>query len=224
MKASADPVVTTHGYMKWAADSTGGIAYYNSNDLPGLVQKAADDSSDFYQLTYYLDKDEKAGWHKLSVKVNQPHVEVRTRSGFLTRVQKKTQDPDDVRRALGSPFMQAEIPLLVRWAGIGGGSDSKRVDYELSVPASGLQIDDTDTNHLSISVHAFAVGRRLPLEVVNKELDGHMAEATLAKFSKSGLNFNGAFEVPPGLYEIRFAVRDNISGKVGTVIASLDAK
>jgi hypothetical protein len=210
--------------MLWNADVTGGRAFINTNDLTGSIAKASADSAEYYQLTYYLKPDTKPGWHKLEVKVNQPHVEVRTRSGFLTQTTKPSADAEDLKNALGSPFMLTEIPLLVRWAGVGGSGETRRVDYEISVPASALLIDDAHKNHLSLSLNAVARNGDKPLEIVNKNIEGHMGAESLGKLSRSGFNFSGAFEVPVGKYEIRFAIRDNVSGKVGTVIAALDAK
>ena len=36
-----------------------------------------------------------------------------------------------------------------------------------------------------------------------------------------GMNYSQTFEVPPGSYQVRFIVRDNLSNKIGSVIAPL---
>jgi VWFA-related protein len=59
-------------------------AFYNSNDLVGGFKRAADDSSSYYLIGYYLDtKNDKPGWRQLKVKVHTPHTEVRARNGFF---------------------------------------------------------------------------------------------------------------------------------------------
>jgi VWFA-related protein len=66
------------------ADMTGGKAFYNTNDLAGSFNRAADDASSYYMLGYYLDtKNNKPGWRKLQVKVGKKDVEVRARNGFF---------------------------------------------------------------------------------------------------------------------------------------------
>jgi VWFA-related protein len=67
------------------AEMTGGRAFYNSSDLVGGFKRAADDSSSYYLIGYYLDtKNDKPGWRQLKVKVHTPHTEVRSRNGFLS--------------------------------------------------------------------------------------------------------------------------------------------
>jgi VWFA-related protein len=216
---------TSHENLGWSADATGGRAFFNSNDLSGLLAKVDEDSTEYYQLTYRLNPLIKPGWHKIKVEVDHPGVEVRTRSGFLTRKEKPAADADELKRALSSPFMQTEIPVLLSWQGQAEGSaGSKRITFRVSVPGSSILVDDGDRNHVSISLTAVARSAKDRIAIVNKDINGHLTLASLSKFSSTGVNYKGEFEVPAGRYEIKFAVRDNVSGKVGTVIAALDAK
>jgi hypothetical protein len=121
--------------------------------------------------------------------------------------------------------MQTEIPVLLSWQGQAEGSaGSKRITFRVSVPGSSILVDDGDRNHVSISLTAVARSAKDRIAIVNKDINGHLTLASLSKFSSTGVNYKGEFEVPAGRYEIKFAVRDNVSGKVGTVIAALDAK
>ena len=42
-------------------------------------------------------------------------------------------------------------------------------------------------------------------------LDLHLKEATLEKFTQSGINAKTSFQVPPGTYRVREVVRDSES-------------
>jgi hypothetical protein len=44
-----------------------------------------------------------------------------------------------------------------------------------------------------------------------------LTPADLEKISRTGMSFDEVLEVPPGEFEIRAAVRDVTSGKLGTV-------
>ncbi len=105
--------------MRNFAETTGGRASYNGNDLAAEFKRAADDASSYYLLGYYLDtENNKAGWRKLKVKVLQKGMEVRAREGFL--VTSTTMNPDaahdaDLKFAMDSPFDSTGIPLTVRW-------------------------------------------------------------------------------------------------------------
>jgi VWFA-related protein len=74
------------GNIENLADTTGGRAFYNTNDVGTAFEAAAKDSSAYYLLGYYLKRAEtKPGWHKLEVKVDHEKVEVRAREGFFVR-------------------------------------------------------------------------------------------------------------------------------------------
>src|SRR5208283_3615033 len=82
----------TRDTMEGFADMTGGKAFYNRNDLDVAFQKAADDSSTYYMLGYYLDKNAKPGWHKLHVKTKSGGHEVRARNGFFVTPDSKNDE------------------------------------------------------------------------------------------------------------------------------------
>jgi hypothetical protein len=46
-------------------------------------------------------------------------------------------------------------------------------------------------------------------------------ESQIASVRANGLNFRNALELGPGKYTVRFVVRDNVTGKVGSVTAPL---
>ena len=54
--------------MESWAEATGGAAFYNSNDLAGLITKAVDTGSDYYTLTY-APPGQKYNWAHHNIKV-----------------------------------------------------------------------------------------------------------------------------------------------------------
>ena len=58
-----DTLDTMHAF----ADMTGGHAYVNTNDTTGAIRDAAQDGSDYYMLSYAVDKsDRRPGWRKIN--------------------------------------------------------------------------------------------------------------------------------------------------------------
>ena len=84
--------------MKTFAEMTGGLAYFNTNDLSGAFDRAVGDSSSYYLLGYYSDhRNTKPGWQKLQVIVSRKDADVRARAGYLlTNV---SENPDLTRKA-----------------------------------------------------------------------------------------------------------------------------
>lgn len=211
------------------ASMTGGRAYYNSNDLVKGFRDAVRDSAEYYMLGYYLDRSNtKSGWRKLAVKVNRDHVEVRARSGFF--VTNATIDPEtsrnnDIASALQSPLDYTSLALVGRWDNIEPGKEpgKKRVNYEMHLAADPALIDDTDNNHFALEFAALAKtpeGQQVD-HPVGQKFDTHLTPEQASMTRQQGVTLRGALNLAPGEYTVRFVVRDDLSGRVGSVAAPL---
>lgn len=219
----------TQGTLETFASMTGGRAYYNSNDLVKGFREAVNDSAQYYMLGYYLDRSKtKAGWRKLAVKVKREHIEVRTRSGFF--VTNATIDPDnsrnlDISSALESPLDYTSLPLVVRWSKVEPGKEpgKKRVIYEVHLAPEASLVNEADKNHLMMEFIALAKtpeGKSVD-QPQGKKVDVQLTPEKLAAIRQTGVGYNGALDLAPGEYTVRFVVRDDLSGRVGSVAAPL---
>jgi VWFA-related protein len=206
------------------ADMTGGKAYYNSNDLASSFRRAADDASSYYLLGYYVDnRSTKPGWRKLQVQVARKDAEVHARTGFL--VTNATIDPQlthkaDVDFALSSPFDSTGLEVTVQWQGMAASGDKKKVGFALRLPATGV-IDEADKNRFDVDFIAQATRNGAPAANAGQSIKGMVPPASLAKIKAEGIFYNNALELPAGSYQVRFVVRDNLSGRIGSVSAPL---
>ncbi len=212
------------------AEMTGGRAFFNTNDIAGSTAKAVADGSNYYILTYYLDSSKlKPGYRKLKVKLNRDHVEVRARSGFF--VTKSTGDLNASKRleldyASISPFDATGLSLGMDWA-IGPSSApssaqtagaKKQVILNVKIAGRLLTVEAADGNHLNLDVAVFAQDKKANVAgTTGKTLDAHLQPASLAKLRDAGLKYSGELELAPGEYSVRVIVRDNLSGKLGSV-------
>jgi VWFA-related protein len=206
------------------AQMTGGRAYFNSNDLAAGFKRAANDSSSYYQLGYYLDsRDRNPGWRKLQVQVARKGVEVRARSGFL--VTNTTIDPQltrqaDVGFALSSPFDSTGIPVTVQWQGIAPDGNQKKIGFAVHLPATSV-IDEGDNNRFDVDFIVQATKSGTPAGHDGQTFKGTIPDAALPKIKAQGIFYKHALELPAGDYQVRFVVRDNLSGRIGSVSAPL---
>lgn len=212
--------------LKDFAEMTGGRAFYNTNDLTTSFAQAANDASHYYLLTYYLDtKNTKPGWRSLKVKVNRPGVEVRARTGFFVTnatVNPATSHQSDMSFALTSPFDSTGIPLTVRWKGSSDDGHKKKVQFGLLVAPEGVTIEG-DRNQLNLEFAIVAVTSKggTAADTISQTLQGAANPDTVAKLRAEGLAYNNVLELPAGQYTVRFVVRDNPTGKIGSVSAPL---
>jgi hypothetical protein len=215
---------STISSLKNFAEMTGGRAYYNNNDLAAGFKRAADDSSSYYLLGYYADHhDTKPGWRKLQVQVARPDVEVHARTGFL--VTNATIDPDltrkaDVDFALSSPFDSTGIPVTVEWLPQEPDGEKKKIAFALRVPATSV-IDEADSNRFDTDFIAQVSKTGAAPSRAAQTVKGAVPASALDKIKAEGIFYRNALELLPGMYQVRFVVRDNLSGRIGSVSAPL---
>jgi len=208
------------------ADMTGGKAFYNTNDVAGSFKRAADDGSSYYMLGYYLDtKNNKAGWRKLQVKLDRKDVELRARTGFF--VTNATMNPMltrdlDMANALHSPIEGTGVPVTVEWVTVASEGDKRKAVFFAHMPAGSLSFDPGGRDQLNFDFAALAFDKS------GKEAGQALQRFTkpvpaeqLASVKANGVGFRNALELSPGKYTVRFVVRDNVTGKVGSVTAPL---
>ncbi len=212
--------------MRIFADTTGGKAYYNNNDLAGALTDATNDGSSYYILSYALDtKNNRPGWRKLKVKVKDHDYRIRSREGFF--VTQTTMDPlssegMDIREALTSPLDYTGMPLTVKVEEPVASGAKKKVGFSLLVPPNAATVDASDNDRLNFEI--WYVVRNVKGEDVShnsKLYNLNLNAAFVAQLQTSGIGYNDTLELPPGQYGLRVVVRDNITGRVGSVWAPL---
>jgi VWFA-related protein len=219
----------TQAAFQTFAGMTGGRPYFNSNDLVKGFREAVNDSAQYYMLGYYLDRTKtKPGWRKLAVKVKREHIEVRARSGFF--VTNATVDPEnsrngDLASALQSPLDYTSLSLTARWDKIEAGKEpgKKHIHYLMLVAPSPPLVDESADNHVVlefVTLTKTAEGKQVN-PPWGQKLELHLTAEKLASLKKTGLLYNGALDLAPGEYSVRFVVRDDLSGRVGSVAAPL---
>ncbi|MGA2966159.1 MAG: VWA domain-containing protein [Terriglobales bacterium] len=222
-------LMDTQAALETFASMTGGRAYYNSNDLVKGFRDAVNDSAEYYMLGYYLDRSKtKPGWRKLAVKVKREHTEVRARTGFF--VTNATVDPEnsrnnDISSALQSPLDYTSLALVARWDKVEAAKENgkKRVNYQIHLAPDVAAIDAADNNRIALDFVALAKtpdGKQAD-PPTDQKFDAHLNPEKLSSIRQNGVGYRGFLDLAPGEYTVRFVVRDNLSGRIGSVAAPL---
>lgn len=233
MSIPYDKAAQKQATLRAFADATGGTACVNTNDIEKCFARAVDDSRAYYMLGYYLPSDDqKPGWRKLKVKVASEGVHVRARQGFY--VAGPLEETPELRRrqlvdALRAPVEFTGVRLKVRETPVAAGTKAavgkSLHEFEVDVLGDSVRVDDQSGNAVDLTVVAVAFsangknGGQTELHVATK-----LAPERLAKIRLSGLAVRPSLELAPGKYELRFAVRDNLSGETGSVEYPLEAR
>src|SRR5258708_12873276 len=82
--------------MENLGQQTGGQICMNNNNLSDCVKRAIDDSSSYYELSYYpTDKNWHGEFRRTFMKTSRPGVQLSFREGYFAREADVTISPKD---------------------------------------------------------------------------------------------------------------------------------
>ncbi len=209
------------------AMETGGKPCVGRNDFSSCFDEALRESKSYYMIGYYLDKKIKPGWHKLHVNTTAKNAKIRARTGVeVPDPARKVEIKNEYEWALLSPLLYTGVPMSVKWIGSKAIGDGRRsVEFELWVTPGGIQIDETDGNHMKVELTAIGKNEQGSASGLRgKVLEAKFKDESAARIRREGFVHRNVFEVGPGEYNVRFVVRDHLSGRIGSVTARLKAE
>jgi VWFA-related protein len=216
-----------HEALNYLANLTGGRAYYNRGDIPRVLDDAADDSARYYMLTFYLDsKRAKPGWHKLKISVARDGASARARNGFFVPKPGHEESPSakqaDEHLAIASPFEYTALSVTLRWADTVPKGDKRRVNFQVSIPpAAGLVGEDLNTLDLDFIAVATG-GNGKTAGNSSRSVHTTLKPDALQKIQTYGVTYVSDLDLKPGQYSVRIVVRDNLTGRLGSITAPLN--
>ncbi len=230
--------LTMHAF----ADATGGRACVTISELEKCFAQAVDDSRAYYLLGYYLGDDTQPGWRKLKVKVAGEGLHVRYRSGFYAAGKlpdTAEQHRKEIVDALASPVQYTglrltarQLPRANRPANPPAGDQltsaavqTMPAEFMLGLMGDSVTVDREKGNAIDLQITALAFdSSHKSVATSSKALATTFTREMLQKILQTGIGIPEKVELPPGKYEIKFAVRDNLTGAIGTISLPLDLK
>lgn len=220
-----DPAQSKHETMQEISDRTGGRPFYNSNDLAKMFHQATLDSNQYYMMAFYSKDVGKEGWHKIQVKCHRDGSQLRYRSGFI--VTKEMTNPELARQqdefhAISSYLNFTSLPINGMWQQIEPAGTNRKVHFALNLPPGVTTIDTDHENHIDMDFLAVAMdGNGKEAANINQRLNRKLPPPGVAQIQTNGLTYVNTLTLSPGDYKVHIAVRDNLSGKVGSVVTPL---
>ena len=215
------------GGLQKLADETGGT-FAAHNDTAGAIREAVNDSSNYYLLGYrppastFEGKGRSRRFHRVSVRVKRPGLSVRSREGFYG-FPGREDEPRNISkgqqfaRVLMSPFAQNDIhlrtttffselekPLLTTFVYI----DTKEITFATDADGS----PKAALNAVSVTFDKDGTpvdNTQRTYTLTTKDKDHSLPETGAI------LTLQHAVQ-NPGPYQVRVAIRDDRSGKMGS--------
>ena len=217
--------------MAYLAEQTGGFAVLNTNDLSRGLGRITDDIRDYYVIGYspsegtFAKPGEKPAIHKISIRVKQPGLRVKTRKEFIG-----LSDPPDVTgpttpaqqliHAATSPFAVTDIALHATTLPGYSPERGTFVRALLHIDARPLTFVDTEGGKRTASVDVLGmVFDEDGTEVAHLTTGFSMGLTSEAEEAAVGDGIAYMLRIPiprAGAYQVRFAVRDQHSGLTGS--------
>jgi len=208
--------------MEELAESTGGFAVTNTNEIELPMQRVMEDIRTHYEVAYTPSATNYDGhFRKIQVRISRPHVTVQTRSGYfaLPNINGEPLQPFEMTalHAINAHPAPVEFPFqasLLRFR-----PKAAAVDYEMAfdIPVSSLHIDiNSKTGKAQIRLSLLALIHKSDGEVVGKVSRDLVREAPKADLPHLGTDhilYTEPVELPSGHYIIDTAVTDELAQK-----------
>jgi VWFA-related protein len=205
---------------------TGGKAFLDSNDFAPAFAQVQRDSSAYYVIGFHPANLARDGrYRKLQVRVNRPGVKLEYRPGYYAPADFRHSGKEDRERELDEELA----------------SDLPATDVAMYLDAYYFRLDE---NRFYVPVSLIVPGSQIPfvkggdrdkatLDVIGEVLDegkrqiGQVRETVkLAvdqqqQVRQKNIQYSTSFNLPPGKYHLKFVVRENEGGHMGSFEADI---
>jgi VWFA-related protein len=218
---------TTQETLVTLASDTGGRAFLDSNDFSKVFKGVQDDTSSYYVLGYHSTNPARDGhYRKITVKMNLAGVKIEYRRGYYPPADYKHSTKEDKERQLdeelASDLPATDLPVYLAAAYFR--LDGNRFSVPLSLVVPGSQIPfvrNSDRDKATLDVIGVVSDKdRRPTTTVRDT--AKLAVDPSAQVKKKNLQYNTALTLPAGKYHLRFVVRENQTGRMGSFETDLE--
>ncbi len=212
--------------MATLSSDTGGKSFFDSNDFAPAFAQVQKDTSAYYAIGFHSSNPARDGkYRKLTIKVKVPGVKLEYRQGYYAPADFKHSGREDREQELTDQLA----------------SDLPATDMAMYLDAMYFRLDE---NRYYMPVSLLVPGSQIPfvkggdkdkatLDILGEVIDevkrpiGHVRETvklnldpTLNARQKS-IQYTTSFTLPPGKYQVKFVVRENQTGRMGSFVANV---
>ena len=203
-----------------AAD-TGGKAFMDTNDLSGVFSVVQKDTSAYYVLGYTSSNHLRDGrYRRLKVQVNRPDAKLEYRAGYYAdrdyQHMKLTDREAQLEDELAAELPETDVALYAGAAYFRQDDSHYYLAVSLVIPGSQIpfvQAKDKDNATIDIIGDVLESGK-LPVGRLRDTVK--LAVDSSQQVRRKNVQYNTGFVLAPGNYRLKFVVRENRSGRMGS--------
>src|SRR5579863_8417019 len=208
-----------------AAD-TGGKAFFDSNDVSGVFSQVQKDTSAYYILGYTSSNHLKDGrFRHIKVVANQPDLKLDYRSGYYAgrdfEHSGHTDREQQLRDELASDLPATDVAVYAGTAYFRRDDSHYFLAVSIVVPGSQIpfvQEKDRDSATLDIAGEVLE-GGKFPVGQLRDTVK--LAVESMRQVRRKNVQYNTSFLLAPGSYHLKFVVRENRTGRMGSFEADV---
>jgi VWFA-related protein len=218
---------TTQETLVTLASDTGGRAFLDSNDFSQVFKGVQQDTSTYYLLGYRSTNPARDGkYRRITVKVNVPGVKVDHRRGYYAPAdyQHSTKEDKEVQleEELASELPATDLPLYLGVAYFRLEANKFYIPISLVVPGSQIPFSRaSDRDKATLDVIGMVLdGERHPVTRIRDTVK--LAINTSSEVRKKNVQYDTGLSLPPGKFHLKFVVRENQTGQMGSFETDLE--
>lgn len=203
------------------AGDTGGRAFLDSNDFSRVFRQVQQDTGTYYVLGYRSSNPARDGrFRRITVRLNRQDVKLEFRRGYYAPSDFQHSSREDRERqlaeALASDLPVTDFPVYLATAYFRSSGGRFFVPVSLAVP--GWEIPFThggDQDKATLDVMGVVLDEtQRPVGQTRDTVKLNIAGTQ--QVQRKNVQYDTAFLLPPGKYHLKFVVRENQSGRMGS--------
>jgi VWFA-related protein len=207
------------------AAETGGKSFFDSNDIAAGIEKTRDVMSSYYLLGYYSSNNSMDGkYRKITVRLNNSKLSAKLdhRQGYYAdKVWGKLNAQDkeqQLKEALSAGDPAVDLPLALQIDYFRISPTAYFVPVSIKIPGSVIAM--AAKGGASTTQFDFAGQiqdeRRAVVGNVRDNIPVKLDQTSAANVPRKSFQYDAGFTLEPGKYHMKFVVRENVTGKMGT--------
>jgi VWFA-related protein len=226
LTANMDANFQSQEVIATLSSDTGGKAFLDSNDFAPAFAQVQKDNSAYYAIGFHSTNPARDGkYRKLTVKIDRPGVKLDYRPGYYAPADFKHSGKEDREQELQDQ-LASDLPatdMAVYMNAMYFLLDENRFFMPVSLVVPGSQIPfvkggDKDKATLDI-IGAVLDQTQRPVGRVRDTVKLNLDPSLQAR--QKNIQYTTSFNLPPGKYQLKFVVRENQTGRMGSFIADV---
>ena len=200
---------------------TGGKAFFDSNDFGPAFQQVQHDTEAYYILGFHSTNQARDGSYRhLAVKVDRDDVKLEFRPGYYAPADFQHQKTEDREQAL-TEQMRSDLPVTdvavyLQALYFRESENSFYIPVSLIVPGSQIPfLKNGDRTKANIDILG-QVKNAQGITVGNVRDTVKLALDASQQVERKNIEYSTGFRLAPGRYHLKFVVRENQTGNMGS--------